>query len=155
MWTIVISILIIGLILLIVELVFIPGTTVVGIIGVIFSIVGVVIGFEQFGNQTGFYLLIGTLLATLVTLFISFRYGAWKKFSLNSSMEGRFNERLTTSLKVGDTGISVSTLRPFGKADFDSKIYEVRTTGKYVPPGQQLVITSINRNQIIVETKDI
>ncbi len=66
MWIIIISLLAIGLGLIIVELVFIPGTTVVGLLGLIFSIVGIVISYSHFGNDIGFYILLGTLITTLV-----------------------------------------------------------------------------------------
>ena len=60
MWIIIISLLAIGLSLIIVELVFIPGTTVVGLLGLIFTIVGIVVSYRHFGDDIGFYILIGT-----------------------------------------------------------------------------------------------
>ena len=75
MWIIIISLLAIGLSLIIVELVFIPGTTVVGFLGLIFTIVGIVVSYRHFGNDIGFYILIGTGVTTLVALFFSFRSG--------------------------------------------------------------------------------
>ena len=52
-WLTVLTLLVVGLVLVIIELIFIPGTTVVGILGFIFSLVGVYLGFSYFGNQTG------------------------------------------------------------------------------------------------------
>src|SRR5687768_11921605 len=92
MWIIIIALLTIGIGLIIVELVFIPGTTVVGLLGLIFSIVGIVISYNYFGNDVGFYILIGTLVTTLIALFYSFRSGAWTRFSLKSSMDSKVNE---------------------------------------------------------------
>ena len=72
MWIIVISLLLIGLTLIIVELVFIPGTTVVGLLGLIFAIVGIVISYSHFGNDVGFYILLASLASTLAALFYGF-----------------------------------------------------------------------------------
>jgi membrane-bound ClpP family serine protease len=151
MWIIIIALLLIGLALIIVELVFIPGTTVVGVLGLIFSIVGIVFCYKHFGSDTGFYVLMGMLITTLVTLFFSFRSGAWSKFSLKTAIESRVNEGMLASLRVGDEGKTLSTLRPIGKAEFNSKQYEVKTVGDYVESGKTVRISQIQLNQIIVE----
>jgi membrane-bound ClpP family serine protease len=151
MWTIIISLLIIGLVLLIVEVVFIPGTTVVGILGVIFSITGVVISYRHFGNTTGFYVLFSTLLATGGALFYSFKSGTWDRFSLKDTNNGKVNEGLTATLSVGEQGVAVSTLRPSGKAEFKNELFEVRSQGGYVEANTRVRIIEINQQQIIVE----
>lgn len=151
MWIIIIALLLIGLTLIIVELVFIPGTTVVGLLGLIFAIVGIVISYSHFGNDVGFYILLGTLAATLAALFYSFRSGAWSKFSLKSSSDSKVNEGIMASVQIGDEGITVSTLRPIGKAEFNSKTFEVKTSGNYIERGEKVRITQIESHQIVVE----
>jgi len=151
MWIIVLSLLLIGLMLIIVELVFIPGTTVVGLLGLVFAIVGVVISYSHFGNDIGFYILLSTLAATLLALFYSFRSGAWSKFSLKSSINSKVNEGIMASVQIGDEGITVSTLRPMGKAEFNSKTFEVKTSGNYIERGEKVKITQIESHQIVVE----
>jgi membrane-bound ClpP family serine protease len=151
MWIVIISLLLIGLILLIVEVVFIPGTTVVGLLGVAFSIIGVVAGYNQFGQTVGFYLLMSTLVITAIALFFSFRSGMWQMFSLQSTITSKVNEGKHASLTVGDTGITTSTLKPSGKAEFKNEVFEVRSTGNYVEPQTKVKIVSIDIQQIIVE----
>ena len=151
MWIIVISLLLIGLALIIVELVFIPGTTVVGLLGLIFATVGVVISYNHFGDTVGFYTLMGTLVTTLVAIFYSFRTGSWTRFSLRSSIDSKVNEGLTGHLKEGDEGVTMSTLRPVGKAEFGGKTFEVKTLGSYLEEGRKVRIRNIQSNQIIVE----
>jgi membrane-bound ClpP family serine protease len=151
MWIIVISLLLIGLTLIIVELVFIPGTTVVGLLGLIFAIVGIVISYSHFGNDIGFYILLATMATTLLALFYSFRSGAWSKFSLKSSIKSKVNEGIMDALQIGDEGVTVSALRPMGKAEFDSKTFEVKTSGNYIERGEKVKITQIELHQIVVE----
>lgn len=151
MWIIIISLLVIGLALIIVELIFIPGTTVVGLLGLIFSIVGIVICYNHFGNETGLYILIGSSVVTLGALFYSFRSGAWSKFSLKGSSDSRVNEGETDSLQVGDEGTTISSLRPMGKAEFGHKTYEVRSLVGYLEPGKKVRIIDLRPNQITVE----
>ncbi|HEY9048108.1 MAG TPA: NfeD family protein [Ohtaekwangia sp.] len=151
MWIIILALLLIGLGLIIVELVFIPGTTVVGLLGLIFTITGVVISYSHFGNDVGFYVLMGTMVATLVSLFYSFRSGAWSRFSLKSSNNSKVNEGILSDLHIGDEGVTISTLRPIGKAEFHEQIFEVKTLGNYIEQGQRVRITQIYSNQIVVE----
>lgn len=151
MWLIILALLLIGLSLIIIELVFIPGTTVVGLLGFIFAVAGIVISYRHFGNETGFYILLGMSVTTLGALFYSFRSGAWSKFSHKSAITSRVNEGLMENLKVGDEGMTTSTLRPIGKAEFNNRQYEVRTIGDYVASGRPVRIIEIRSSQIIVK----
>lgn len=151
MWIIILSLLLIGLALIVVELVFIPGTTVVGLLGLIFAIVGVVISYNHFGSTVGFYILIGNVVVTLGALFYSFRSGAWSRFSLKSTLDGKVNEGMISGVSLGDEGVTLSTLRPIGKAEFKRGTFEVKTIGSYVEQGQKIKIIHIDANQIIVE----
>ncbi len=151
MWIIILSLLLIGLALIIVELIFIPGTTVVGLLGLIFTITGIAISYNHFGNDVGFYILLATIATTVGTVIYSFRSGAWSRFSLKSSNDGKVNEGMIQDFHVGDEGITISTLRPFGKATFNDKTMEVKTSGDYVEHGQKVKITHIELNQITVQ----
>ena len=151
LWFIIISLLVLGLALLVIEVVFIPGTTVVGILGVISSIVGVVMAYNNFGNTIGFYVLLSSLIATGIALYFSFKSGAWTRFSNKSSISGKVNEGTISHLKVGDIGVSISALRPFGKAEFHGTIVEARSAGNYVEPQSKIRIVRIDGNQVLVD----
>lgn len=151
MWLIISALILAGIVLIIAEVVFIPGTTVVGFLGVTFMIAGVVFAYKQFGNDAGFYVLLGTGVATGVALYFSFRNGAWKKVSNKSAIESKVNEGLTAHLNEGEEGITVSALRPMGTADFQGKIFEVKTSGEYVANAIRIKIVKIRVNDILVE----
>lgn len=151
MWIIIIALLAIGLALIIAEIIFIPGTTLVGVLGIVFSIAGIVISYQHFGSDVGFYILTGMGIATAAALFYSFKSGAWSKFSLKTSNQSKVNEGLVNELAVGEEGRALSTLRPVGKAKFKNQEYEVKTLGDYVDNGTPIRIKLILSNQIIVE----
>jgi membrane-bound ClpP family serine protease len=88
---------------------------------------------------------------TLLTLVYSFRSNAWSKFSLKTSSDSKVNEGLMTSLIVGEEGKTISTLRPIGKAEFQSRQFEVKTTGDYLETGKRIRIIQIQSHQITVE----
>lgn len=140
-----------GIILLIVEVVFIPGTTVVGLLGIIFLIAGVSFSYSHYGAETGFNTLLVSLLAFAFALYWSFRKGAWRRFSLNKSIESHVNEGMTELLKPGMEGVAVSALRPAGSAEFDGKIFEVTTHGDYLAAGSRIRIVQVQGQMIVVE----
>lgn len=151
MWFIVIALLTIGIGLIIVELVFIPGTTVVGLLGLIFAIAGIAVSYSHFGNDIGFFVLLGTSITTLAALFYSFRSGAWNRFSLKSTIDSKVNEGAQRELKIGDEGITRSSLRPMGTAEFHNQNFEVKTIGQFLDVGIKVKIIQLQENQIIVE----
>lgn len=151
MWLVIAALILAGLLLMMVEVVFIPGTTVVGLLGLVFTIVGIVFSYSHFGSETGFYVLLGTMLATAGTLYLSFRKGAWKKFSHQTSIDSKVNEGIASHLNLGEEGITVSVLRPMGSAEFHGKIFEVKTKGEFINNGSKVRIVKIQSNDILVE----
>jgi len=141
----------IGLILIIVELIFVPGTTIIGILGFIFAGVGIYLSFDYYGVVIGSSVLGGFLVLSGITLYISFKGNVWKKFALKSSINSRVNDEYKNNLMVGDIGVATSSLRPIGKAEIHDIIYEVRSNGRYVDSGEKVKIIKIESNRIIVE----
>jgi membrane-bound ClpP family serine protease len=150
-WLTVISLILIGITLIVVEIIFIPGTTFVGIIGFCAILVGIIVSFSYFGESTGWLVLGGSAVITGVLVFSALRTNAWERFSLKSTIKSRVNEDSLTELKEGEEGITVSALRPSGKADIKGKLYEVTSQGNFVPSGTRIKISRVFTNQIIVE----
>ena len=103
-WFTVLLLLFIGIVLIVVELIFIPGTTLFGIAGLALTIVGVVLSFSAFGNTIGTFVLLGSFVALGITTFLGLRSGAWEKLSLKKSSEGRVNEDVKHGVWKGDVG---------------------------------------------------
>lgn len=140
-----------GIVLMLAELIFIPGTTVVGILGKVFSITGLVLIFKYFGTSTGLITTGGYSILFTIILIYAFRSGTWKKFSLHKKITSRVNEELNYNLNIGDIGITVSALRPSGKVNFNDILIEAKTTGEYVNQGEKVRISKIDFNHIFVE----
>ncbi len=150
-WLAVILLIVFGLGFIVTEIIFVPGTTLLGLLGVVFTIAGIVISYLSFGAGVGTVVLFISLLVGLSTLIYSFKSGMWERFSLQGTSTSRFNEGNMDNLQVGEEGITISSLRPFGKADFRDKIFEVTTLGNYLPSETKVRIVSIKNNKIIVK----
>ncbi|MEQ9405459.1 MAG: hypothetical protein RIM99_17850 [Cyclobacteriaceae bacterium] len=150
-WITVIGLVLFGLFLLIAEIVFVPGTTIVGILGFLFSAYGIYLSFDYFGTSTGTIILIGAALLNVAALIVAFKGKSWERFSLKNSTTGKFNEGLNLNLKVGDIGQSISSLKPVGKALFDNQEVEVRSNGGYVNENVEIEILRIESKKIFVQ----
>jgi membrane-bound ClpP family serine protease len=140
----------IGLVLIVVEIIFVPGTTLVGILGLGFAGLGVFLGFVTYGEEVGLWLLVGTSLACIGTLLWSIRNKSWQQFSLNKSIKSRVNED-DVMVTEGARGITLSALRPMGKAELEGRIFEVRTNGRHLPEKTQVRVSKVVDRTIYVE----
>jgi membrane-bound ClpP family serine protease len=150
-WITVISLIIFGLFLLIAEIIFVPGTTVVGIIGFLFLFFGVGLSFRYFGMETGWTTVGITAVASGAILYYAFKANVWSKFSLKGTINSKVNEGEVNAVSVGMEGRTISALRPVGKAELNNKHYEVKTLGEYLDSGCRVKVIRISSNQIIVE----
>ncbi|MFC0264813.1 NfeD family protein [Fontibacter flavus] len=151
-WFILISILLIGLILVLAEILFVPGTTVVGIIGLLVTAGGIYFAFLKFDAQVGYIVLVSAMLLNLIALVYGFRSGVWNKFALKDTITSRsFDERLA-GLEVGMAGKAVSDIKPIGKAEFGDNIYEVKSDSGFIPVGSNVFITKLEDNKIIIKS---
>lgn len=150
-WITVISLVLMGLALIIAEIIFVPGTTLVGVAGFVLMAIGVGLGFRYFGSSAGWTITGITAVVSGVLLVYAFKANVWGRFSLKSSIDSKVNEGELNGVEAGTEGIALSALRPSGKAELGSRTFEVRTMGAYVESGTKIRIIQIASNQIIVE----
>lgn len=150
-WITVIGLILFGIGLLIIEVIFVPGTTFVGIGGFLCAGFGVFLGYDYFGNTTGTMVLVFSSLATGILMVYAFKSRAWEKLSLKDENTGKVNDDFKLVLSVGDEGLTISSLKPIGKAMFQDKEIEVRSNGGFVYENQRVKIIRIEPNKIIVE----
>ncbi len=148
-WLTVILLILAGIVLVIIEIIFIPGTTIMGIIGIGLLVFGIIFGYGKFGSTTGSFILAGTIVLGATATFISFRSGLWRKFALKNASNSKVNENLEIQHLLGATGRATSALRPYGKAEFYDKVYEVKTTGDYANSGSQVKVIKVDLNKTI------
>lgn len=140
-----------GILLIIVEIIFIPGTTIVGFMGGAMSAYAVLKAYVQFGSDTGHVFLMSTIVSMGLVLFLCLHYQVWNKFANTTTSEGKAFENLDLEVTIGDKGISLSDLRPIGKAEINNKTYEVQTLGEYCPHSTALVVVEVTHHKIIVQ----
>lgn len=145
------SLLIIGLVLFLIEVFLLPGTTVVGILGLLVSLAGVYYAYISFDLNIALWIIGVTVLVNVAVIWYGFTSGVWNRFSLKSSMEGGAFDGRTDALSVGMIGQAISYIKPIGKAAFDEIIYEVKSEGGFIEVGKQVNIVKVEKNKIIVK----
>ena len=153
-WIAILLLLIFSLALIVIEIIFIPGTTLFGVAGLAFAAIGIYIGFINLGETAGFLVLGGFLAVGAVTVYYSFKSQAWRRFALTNTISSKVNEEDKVLLKVGDTGKALSSLRPSGKAQFKGSIVEVHTLGSFMDVGGLVKIIRLDNNKIFVGPAD-
>lgn len=150
-WLTVISFILVGIVLIVAEIILIPGTTIVGIIGLGVTVAGVVMSFNYFGKPEGWIVTGVTGVITVSLLYWSMRTNAWDRFSLKESINSKVNEGQLLGLTAGEEGSAISALRPMGKAEFKGKQYEVTSLGHFIENGTKIKIVKIVSHAITVE----
>ncbi|MEQ6121166.1 NfeD family protein [Reichenbachiella sp. MALMAid0571] len=153
-WVIIASLILVGIALVVVEIIFVPGTTIVGILGFALGGYGIYLGYDYFGSTSGHIILVASVLLAFAAILYSFKSDVWKRFSNKSVISSKVNEGLTSGLKEGDVGESVSSLKPIGKALFGDKEYEVSSRGNFITEKQSVKIIKIDKNKIYVESNN-
>lgn len=151
-WLAIILLILVGLVLIYLELIFVPGTTILGLLGLALTGIGVYMAYERHGVTSGSITLVVSLLVTVVALIWSFRSNAWSKFSLKQKIDSKVNEQYTEGLELAMKGLAVSDLKPIGKAEFNNKAYEVTSHGHLIESGSEVQIIRLLGNKIIVES---
>jgi membrane-bound ClpP family serine protease len=151
--TLIIILIIAGLLFLLLEVMVIPGTTVVGVAGFALIAFSVWESYHTFGTPIGHFVLLGTIFFTILTIYLSLKSKTWNKIMLKTEVDGRVNEIDSNQIKVGDSGVSVSRLAPSGKAIFNNEYFEVHTNGEFIDQETNILVTHFLDNKVFVKRK--
>jgi membrane-bound ClpP family serine protease len=150
----IIIIILLGIFLLLVEFLLIPGITVFGIGGFVFILLGIGSSYYFHGIQTGNFTLLGTVVLSFITIYFVFKGKTWKKIGLQANISSK-NEPFDTGLiHPGDNGRTVTRLAPVGKAMVNDIICEAKSMGGFINENTDIVVVKVLNTQIIVKPKN-
>jgi membrane-bound ClpP family serine protease len=147
--TLVILLALIGLVLIAVEIFFVPGSTFVGVIGGLVLIASIVCAFIYLDTTIAWALFAGTTVASVVLGYFAFRPNTWKKIAVNSTIDGKIIDEVQ-GFQTGLQGITLTPCNPIGKAKFGDKIEEVYSLIDFIDTNTQIKIESVKENKIFV-----
>jgi len=140
----------IGIILILVEIFLIPGLTITGIGGALFSIGGIFYAFRSLGATGG----IITLLSVAALIGIAFVYlvksKALDRIALKTDINSTVAGKELPKISEGDKGISVSRLNPMGKVRVNNITMEAKTMGGFIDENTPITVIKVFPSQLIV-----
>ncbi len=144
----------IGIILFVVEM-FTPGLGISGALGAVAFLAAVLF---QIGNPKGMVFLTALILFIIaVGLLLFFRLAAKGKFDktriiLHDRIEGESTNIVETAYEqyLGQTGVSITPLRPAGKAKFGENVLDVVTGGEFLPANTNITVQQVEGLRIRV-----
>jgi membrane-bound ClpP family serine protease len=148
---VVIGLLLLGILLLLVEILFVPGTTIVGVGGVILLAIGVYLAYAMISTQAGHLSLAGSVALVFLSLIVLLKGQTWKRMALDTKVEGKGVENIASLVAVGDRGKAISRLNPIGKALINDQLLEVATAGEFVDSEQEVEVVKVEQNKIKVK----
>ena len=150
-WTIIIAIILIGLFLAVVELYLIPGTTVVGLIGGVIVIIGVYLAFSHKGMGAGIAVMLATIAISALMFVGAFKMFASGKFAVQNEIDGKVDMLKDVEIAMGDEGVALGAIKPYGKALINGHRIEVQSKGDFIDEGEKLKIVRVSQNKVIVK----
>jgi membrane-bound serine protease (ClpP class) len=165
-----------GVLLLLVELLFIPGFGVTGILGILFMATGLLgmfvhnppgklpipqTSYDMNNLIDGILTLGAGLGGSLAIMWLFGKHFAKMQFFsglvLKTAPAGPSGELSMTAppessviIQAGDKGIAVSTLRPAGKARFGDAIVDVVAEGEWIHAGSEIIVVLIEGVRVVV-----
>lgn len=151
--TLLIIVLVLGIILLALEIVALPGG-IAGAFGVILIGFGVWQTYALFGNTFGTIVLLCSIALCTLMMVLFLRKRTWQRFSLNEEVASRVNE-IEPTVKVGSRGTTISRLAPTGKALIEGEQMEVHAVNKFIDPDHPIEVVAVEGYRIdVVEITD-
>ena len=150
--TIIILLIFAGILLILAEILIIPGVGIAGILGISSMVASSYFAFNEYSDLCG--CIITTINVILVIGFTIMALNAktWEKLSLKTKIESKSPQNTGIDLSVGDTGLSLTRLSPMGTARIHNKNYEVKTIGEVIAPNTTIEVIIIEENSIIVKS---
>ncbi|MBG8554429.1 NfeD family protein [Hymenobacter guriensis] len=150
-WLTIALLLLFGLLFVAAEVIFIPGTTIVGLVGLGLLIAGIWLSYRDLGTPLGHYMLLGSALVVGLLVYVGLRPRNLNKMALTSVNNTSVHDIRRPDVPAGTVGRTLSALRPAGTALFAEARREVVTRGEFLAAGTPIRVLGIEQNRIVVE----
>ncbi len=146
----VIALVLVGLVLILAEILLIPGVGVAGILGLLSLGGSCYYSFYEFGNLTGGIVTGVNALLLVITLIYVLRAKTWKRMSLETNIDSKAVDDDSSYIAVGDKGQTVTRLAPMGMVRFGERTLEVKALEGILEAGTDVEVVMIEDRRIYV-----
>jgi len=146
----IILLILLGVFLLWVEFLVVPGITIAGIGGVLLIGTGIYLSYSLHG-AAGNYVLLGFVIFMFFSAWITLKSNTWKRTMLESRIEGKVNIVEKDIVKPGDAGKTVTRLAPIGKVEIGGAYYEAKSTDNIINADTDIIVAKVLGDKLIVK----
>ncbi len=155
-WLLVLILIAVGFILLLIELLIIPGFGFTGLMGLLSLVVGSYIAYTKLNFLIGLITSLGSLVILILCLKLFPKTGLWKKLRLEkteSKKNGFHSSAKDSNTLIGKEGVSLTPLRPTGIAVVGGRRIDVVTEGIFLPKDTKIKVINVEGNRIVVRKR--
>jgi membrane-bound serine protease (ClpP class) len=153
-WIFAFTLLVLGFCLILLEIFVIPGFNIFGIFGFLTMCAGVGYAYVKLGLGPAVAVAALALVGTVFLVRLLIRARAWQRMVLESETSrelGYDSSRPDLSALVGQSGETLTSLRPSGRAQFGDRIVDVVTEGDFVSTGDPVEVLTVEGNRVVVQ----
>lgn len=148
---IIVSLIIAGLILFIIEVFLLPGISFAGIVSAGCLLYANYYAFDTLGTIPGCITLAVSAIGVIGITIWFMRSKTVDKLSLKKTIDYRPEPLKGLNLKVGDEGIALTRLALIGNAEFNGRIIEVRSSGDFIDEKSKIRVERILDGVVMVQ----
>ena len=145
------SLVLFATILLLVEIMLIPGIGFTGILGIMSMIGAVAYSFYFIGSIAG-WITLGIACVICVVFFLWALYGnSLDRVALKKNIDSTVKEGEISKFAIGDKGVARTRLALIGEAEINGLIVEVKSESGFVDEGAEIEIVRLSADTVFVK----
>ena len=147
----IITLIVIGIILLVAELVLLPGISVAGIAAFVSFAAAIFYGFFHFGVVGGSIIAASIVILSIIAVVVSLRANTWRRLSLKTTIEGTSTPTPEQqNIRIGQQGETITRLAPMGKVRFGEVTIEAKSIDRFLDPHQTVEVIGYDNTAAVV-----
>lgn len=140
-----------GVLLLLLEFVVVPGITIAGIGGVVLLGASVYLAFDAYGVLAGIISLAFVIIFVPILVYQIFQSRMGQRMLLNSEIDSHVDKIDDQLIHIGDEGITLGRLAPTGKVKINNLSMEAKSATGFVDQNVKIRVIEVLKTQVIVE----
>lgn len=146
---VIVAILVVGIILLLAELAVLPGFGIAGGLGVLALIMGAVTAWVELSPAWGVATGVVALISSFALLYFFPKTSAGKKLVLKERQDESVSQPSQSAL-LGAMGVTVTPLRPTGRAKFGQDEVDVVSDSEYIDANKSVKVVAVEGVRVVV-----
>jgi membrane-bound ClpP family serine protease len=142
-----------GILFLMIEIFFLPGISIAGIVGALFIASAIIYAYVDVGSTAGTLTLVGGLTFLTFAVWRFMKSKTLDRMALKVDITEKVEPLKGIEIKPGDEGKTVSRLAPMGKIRINGAIVEAKTSDSFIDENQAVVVLEVYNNNVLVEQK--